>query len=161
MSNTLNQWLKVERGRKKKYDAKPLSGEERFALRTLRNEAHEAGSKLASGGRGGLPPSLVLGVMRRDKYTCKRCGELGTSDNGGITVHHIGGIDESVWASKKGHKNEPNNLVTLCTKCHDAIHAQARAEGDDSSQGTPIGDEGTKRDHGLPEVIPNPPIKPK
>jgi len=133
---------------------KPLSAEERKALRKLRNEAHAAGSTLATGGRGGLHPSLVLGVMRRDKYQCKECGEVGAKDNGGLTIHHLGGILESVWASKKGHKNEPANLQSLCSSCHDKLHNEAREAGLDSSQVTPISDKGTHRDKGLPVATP-------
>ena len=133
---------------------KPLSGEERKALRKLRNEAHAAGSVLATGGRGGLHPSLVLGVMRRDKYQCKECRQAGSKDNGGLTIHHKSGIVESVWASKKGHKNEPGNLDSLCSSCHDKLHNEAREMGLDSTQVTPIGDKGTHRDKGLPVATP-------
>jgi hypothetical protein len=104
---------------------------ERSALRTIRIEAKKAGSYLASGGKGGLPPSLVLGVFRRDKWRCKACGELGTRENGGLSVHHKGGIPESKWLQQKGHSNDPNNIVAICNNCHDRIHEEARDEGID------------------------------
>lgn len=148
----VDKWYKFKEYPKR--DPKPMSREERRALRMLRNEAHKAGSLLATGGRGGLSPSLVLGVMRRDKYRCKECGELGTPENSGLTVHHKSGIVESVWASKKGHKNDPGNLDSLCAKDHDRLHEEAREIGLDSSQVTPMGDKGTHRDKGLPTATP-------
>jgi len=125
-----------------------LNPQERRALRVMRREAAAAGSKLTSGGKGGLPPSLVLGVMRRDKYRCKTCGELGSDQNGGLGVHHRGGIVASKWLSRQGHQNKPANIVSICNSCHDRLHEKARAEGNDSSQVLPEGDEGTKRDKG-------------
>jgi hypothetical protein len=132
-----------------------LKPEERKALWTMRREAKERGSLLTSGGKGGLPPSLVLGVMRRDKYRCKSCGRKGTKENGGIGIHHKGGIVESKWLSAKGHSNDPNNLVTICNSCHDEEHEKARADGVDSSQVTAKGDKGNpRRDHGKPVAQP-------
>lgn len=138
---------------------------EQRAYQVLLKEAKAAGSVLAGEGKGGLPSSLVLGVMRRDGFRCKACGNLGTRDKP-ITIHHVGGIVSSKWLSKQGHKNQPQNIVTLCTKsdangeggkdgtndpgCHDKIHDRAREDGTDSSQRTPEGDIGTRRDHGLP-----------
>lgn len=119
----------------KKPKEKPIPEQEQAALDKLHQEAEEVGTDLASDGKGGLPPSLVLGVMRRDKYRCKRCGS-----QKGISVHHKGGIVESKWLSSKGHHNDANNLVTICEACHDAIHEEAREEGVDSSQVTPKGD---------------------
>lgn len=103
------------------------SPEERRALMTLRAEARKKGTHLASGGKGGLPSSLVLNVMRRDDYKCKLCGKRED-----IGIHHKGGIEESEWLKKKGHDNDPNNLVTICDECHDRIHEKARDEGVDS-----------------------------
>ena len=119
---------------------KPLSAEERRALHLIRKEAREKGTKLKSGGKGGLPPSFVLTVMRRDDFKCKVHGDRGEGEHGGIEVHHKGGIVESKWLSKKGHKLEVNNVVTICAKGHDEIHNKARKEGVDSSQVTPEGD---------------------
>lgn len=132
MSERLQKWLAPK---KKRGNEKQLSGEERLALRRLRSEARSHGAKLRNGGKGGLSPSLVLHVMRRDEYQCKVCGTRKD-----IELHHKGGIVESEWLSKKGHKNVPNNLVTICAACHDRVHEKARAEGNDSSQVTPEGD---------------------
>lgn len=115
--------------RRLRAQAPQLPPEEAKALRTTRQEAAEAGATLHSDGRGGLPPSLVLGVLRRDGWRCKRCGEAAD-----LSIHHKGGIFASTWLKKMGHATTPANLVTMCNRCHDAIHEQARAEGIDSSQ---------------------------
>ena len=129
-----NALAKVVQGEQRKSDRAQrdrLSPNERAALRTIRIEAKKNGSFLTSGGKGGLPPSLVLGVLRRDKFRCKVCGELGTKENGGLGVHHKGGIPESKWLAKKGHSNDPNNIVAICNNCHDNVHEKAREEGID------------------------------
>lgn len=109
--------------------ARKLPDGERVALERLRLEADQHGATLHSGGEGGLTPSLALGVYRRDGYRCKRCG--GAED---LSLHHKGGIFASTWLRAKGHANTPNNLVTMCGRCHDAVHQQAREAGQDASQ---------------------------
>jgi hypothetical protein len=103
----------------------PTSTEEEGALKKLQAEAKAKGVKLHNGGRGGLPSSLVLHVMRRDGYRCKKCGRRDFP----LGPHHKGGIPDSEWLKKKGHKNEPDNLATVCDKCHDEVHEEARADG--------------------------------
>lgn len=139
MGKSLREWIQHKK-RKEIADRKPLSKEERMAFVKIRREAAEAGAILANGGRGGLPPSFVLNVLRRDKYRCKIHGDRGEGEHGGLTLHHKGGIVESEWLSKKGHKTELNNLVTICSQGHDQIHTEARENGDDSTQVTPQGD---------------------
>jgi ribosomal protein S27AE len=112
--------------RSKERDLNPA---EQAALDRVQAEARDAGATLLTGGKGGLPPSLVLGVMRRDRYRCKRCG-----GSEGLSMHHKGGILSSAWLAKKGHSMDLNNLATICGKCHDAMHAEARKGGVDSSQ---------------------------
>lgn len=111
-----------------------LSNDERAALRTLRVEARHAGTLLSNRGIGGLPPSLVLGVMRRDGYACKVHGDRGEGDYGGMQIHHKGGLENptSRWLAVKGHSNDPNNLVTLCARAHDEVHARDRAAAGDA-----------------------------
>jgi 5-methylcytosine-specific restriction endonuclease McrA len=130
--------------------------EDKAALATIQREAKKWGSELASGGKGGLPSTLVLRVFRRDKYRCKTCGQRGNiAQNGGLSVHHKGGIVESEWLSNKGHANEENNLVSICVDCHDKEHEKAKKGGYDASQVTPKGDEGDpRRDKGLPPAHP-------
>lgn len=119
-----------------------LSPEEQRAFKKLQAEAREAGSYLASGGKGGLPPSTVLGVMRRDKFRCKRCGELGDKKkNGGIGVHHKSEHLEnpkakrrSALLGKQDRIDDRSNIVTLCDKDHDEVHKEDRAEYGDAEQ---------------------------
>jgi hypothetical protein len=145
------KWLATQRATQRRPRA-PLSAEERLALRRLRSEAQNNGARLRTAGRGGLSPSLVLSVMRRDDYTCKVHGDHGEGDFGGLELHHKGGVVESEWLSKRGHKNVPNNLVTVCRKAHDEIHNRARAKGVDSSQVVAEADVGTRHDHGQGEA---------
>lgn len=116
------------RNGKGKDGKRELHPDEQRALDKLRREAKQRGATLHSDGEGGLPPSLALGVFRRDKFRCKRCG--GKQD---LSLHHKGGIPASKWLVNKGHSNDPNNLVVICNHCHDAIHQEARDEGLDNS----------------------------
>lgn len=130
-----------------------LNPPQRRALRRLREEAAKLGSFLSSGGKGGLDPRMVRQVMQRDGYKCLACGQLGDEEkNGGIGVHHKGGIVASAWLSRQGHQTKASNLSTVCAKCHDKMHEEARKDGVDSSQVTPAGDIGTDRDRGLPRA---------
>ena len=52
-------------------------------------------------------------VLWRDQYTCQHCH--GKSKEPKLHVHHI--------ESRLTGGNAPNNLVTLCLTCHDALHA--------------------------------------
>lgn len=66
-------------------------------------------------------PDQVRGtVLRRDGYTCRRCGWnhklYNRSDPRHLELHHI---HEHVH----GGPNEEENLITLCTVCHDDWHA--------------------------------------
>lgn len=121
--------------KKKRQPRRTYSPQERRSLHQLRHEAHQAGATLAGNGKGGLSPVLVHTVMKRDEYQCKKCGKRDM-----ISVHHKGGVVQSKWLSKKGHKSVSNNLATICEKCHDDIHNEARKEGIDSSQIQPEGD---------------------
>lgn len=127
MGNDLNTWKQKQ----PKDERRELSREERKSLHKLRMEAKKAGVELASAGRGGLSPSLVLHVFRRDHYKCKVCGGNG-KDSGGIQLHHKGNVEHpaSKWLAKQGKSNDPNNIVTICTRCHDNIHNEDRAKGE-------------------------------
>jgi 5-methylcytosine-specific restriction endonuclease McrA len=135
-----------------------LNPQQARALAKIQQEARAAGSFLTSGGKGGLDPSLVLAAMRRDKFRCRRdplpgtprggCGQLGTKQNGGLGVHHLGGIAKTPKLSGMGHRNILANVVSCCQTCHNKWHVAARARGDDASQVLPRGDVGSDRDHG-------------
>jgi hypothetical protein len=100
-----------------------LSQNEAKALAKIQAEAKAKGATLATGGKGGLPPSLVLGVFRRDEWKCKKCGGQKM-----LSVHHKGGTPNLVSRAmrKKGHSNDPNNIVTICEDCHDDVHEEDR-----------------------------------
>lgn len=118
-----------------------MSPSQRKALWTLRKEARQAGSLLSTGGKGGLDSTLVLGVMRRDKYKCKACGEPGTKENGGLGVHHKNDHLEEPkkkakerWLEQHGQRNKENAIVAICARCHDRVHEKDRAKFGDAEQ---------------------------
>jgi ATP-dependent DNA helicase RecQ len=49
-------------------------------------------------------------VLRRDGWRCQSCGTMSN-----LEIHH------QVFRSHSGDDAEPN-LITLCTKCHAAVH---------------------------------------
>lgn len=66
-----------------------------------------------------------LRILYRDNFTCQNCGEFNAFkneygvylpiDNGNLNVHHIKPVSQ-------GGGDEPENLITLCVKCHKDIH---------------------------------------
>lgn len=71
-------------------------------------------------------------VLKRDKYTCQCCGAHPTEKKPvKLHVHHI--------ESRKTGSNAPNNLITLCVDCHDAIHAGKKTLGK-KKRGKPLRD---------------------
>jgi len=54
-------------------------------------------------------PNFRTKIRKRDNYTCQICGKK----QRGLDVHHI---DENKFNCK------PDNLITLCRKCHRNIH---------------------------------------
>jgi len=124
-------YAKSRQKQHEQHDQPKLSGEERRALKKLRREARAAGATLATDGEGGLPPSLVLGVMRRDKFHCKKCGEQKD-----LSLHHKAHLDHpgSKWLKKKSKikgpdRNDPELIATICKDCHDDIHEEDRERG--------------------------------
>lgn len=67
-----------------------------------------------------IPDSVRGQVLRRDRYRCVKCGWDKTiwdkSDPRHLELHHV---IEHV----KGGKNIEDNLITLCTVCHDGVHS--------------------------------------
>ena len=66
-----------------------------------------------------IPDPVKRAVLRRDGYKCKNCGwshiEWNRSDPRHLELHHI-------KHHVSGGKNTAENLVTLCTVCHDEVH---------------------------------------
>lgn len=118
------------------------NAQERRALRTLRREARAAGATLASNGEGGIAPSRVLGVMRRDGFACKVCGR-----NQNLGLHHKSEHLEdpkakarSLLLRRQGRVDDPSNLTTICESkagyegCHDRVHRKDREEHGEPGQ---------------------------
>lgn len=66
-----------------------------------------------------IPDDVRRFVMRRDNYKCAKCNwthsEWNPSDPRHLEIHHV-------KHHAKGGANVEENLLTLCTVCHDAIH---------------------------------------
>ena len=66
-----------------------------------------------------IPDPVKRKVLRRDGYKCTKChwshNEWNRSDPRHLELHHK-------QAHAKGGANTGNNLVTVCTICHDEIH---------------------------------------
>lgn len=58
-----------------------------------------------------LPKWLSQAVYKRDDWQCRHCHNAM-----GLDPHHV------IWVSAGG-KDELSNLLALCRKCHDDIHA--------------------------------------
>lgn len=132
MSEKLAAWAEAKKATARKSVPRrdDRSPQERKALRTLRREAREHGATLATGGEGGLPSSLVLGVMRRDGYSCKACGG---QEN--LELHHKSehlhdpkAQQRSRFLRERGKVDSPANIATICGSCHDRIHNKDRKE---------------------------------
>lgn len=64
--------------------------------------------------------TLRLSIMRRDNWTCQECGDrnhVGRGSRIRLESHHIVAVchDNSLVS-------DPNNLITLCHRCHVATH---------------------------------------
>lgn len=85
--------------------------------------------------RGRDPYSLR--ILYRDNFTCQRCGEFCAYvnefnihipiDAGNLNVHHINPVSN-------GGGDEPENLTTLCIKCHKEVHNEMNLKGKDKNE---------------------------
>lgn len=50
--------------------------------------------------------------LRKDKYTCQRCGSKSN-----LTIHHI-----TNFTTDADHRYDIGNVVTLCEHCHTTFH---------------------------------------
>lgn len=55
-------------------------------------------------------------ILERDGYTCQDCGSKRGDPGVRLQVHHIRPV-------RQGGKNQPENLITLCSGCHAGRHA--------------------------------------
>ncbi|MGV8135322.1 MAG: HNH endonuclease [Mangrovibacterium sp.] len=72
-----------------------------------------------------IPDAVRGSVLRRDHYKCTSCGwshdDWNPSDPRHLELHHV-------KEHAKGGDNTENNLITLCTICHDSIHKKTKAD---------------------------------
>lgn len=60
-----------------------------------------------------IPASSRKAVRERDGHLCRSCGRWNEAPH----LHHI------VYRSQARNHHEPDNLVTLCPRCHRVAHA--------------------------------------
>lgn len=70
-----------------------------------------------------IPDDVRREVLRRDGYMCKECkwshDEWNPSDPRHLELHHV-------KHHARGGENVKENLLTLCTICHDKLHKKER-----------------------------------
>jgi 5-methylcytosine-specific restriction endonuclease McrA len=64
-----------------------------------------------------VQPALRKLVLERDNWTCQKCGN--STDDYPLHCHHFEGIEINPVESA-----DVDNCVTLCKKCHKAVHKQ-------------------------------------
>lgn len=67
--------------------------------------------------------ALVRGVFARDGYRCVCC-QAPKKGKGSLHAHHV-----RPWADSKEDRMNPDNLITLCRKCHGWVHSKANGLG--------------------------------
>lgn len=55
-------------------------------------------------------------ILKRDNYLCQECKRYGKS-TGATTVHHVKPLEFNY-----NLRLDSNNLISLCSKCHDKMH---------------------------------------
>lgn len=75
--------------------------------------------------RRSYPPefnlTLRMSIRRRDKFCCRICGVYQKGRGKALDVHHIDGGRDN---------NSPDNLISLCRKCHLKVHSYMRRTGE-------------------------------
>ncbi len=81
------------------------------------------------GGRNtaAIPPSVRARVLERDGYRCRTAGCRSARF---LEVHHVA-------PRERGGGNDPENLVTLCSGCHAALHGMGEHRAHDPLTRTP------------------------
>jgi len=62
-------------------------------------------------------PVLRQLVLKRDNYTCQKCGKTQEELTVGLHCHHITPVVNSPIEA-----NDPKNCITLCKDCHKEVH---------------------------------------
>lgn len=70
-----------------------------------------------------IPDPIRGAVLKRDKYRCNQCGwshnDWNRSDPRHLELHHK-------KEHAQGGENTEENLITVCTVCHDDIHRKRK-----------------------------------
>ena len=66
-----------------------------------------------------LDESIKQDIRDRDKHMCVICKQKESENRYTLNVHHIN------WDWKD---NEPNNLISLCSRCHRVVHKSESKE---------------------------------
>lgn len=61
-------------------------------------------------------------ILKRDSYLCQECKRYGKT-TGATTVHHIKPLEFNYDLRLNN-----NNLISLCSKCHDKMHDRTNNE---------------------------------
>jgi len=57
-----------------------------------------------------------INILKRDNYLCRECIRYGKT-TGATTVHHVIPLEQKLEL-----KLNNNNLISLCSKCHEKMH---------------------------------------
>jgi hypothetical protein len=105
--------------------------DERKALSHLIAEARKARAVLYRPARAFLPPSIILGVMRKDGFTCQMHGDRGEEQCKGLMIHRISDVVPDYATRFARNLNDRQNLITVCRAgyedCVDPKLASVRA----------------------------------
>ena len=66
--------------------------------------------------------ALVMNVLARDGYRCRKCGATKGKPKS-LHVHHI-----APWAGNEALRFDTSNAVTLCRPCHSWVHSRANVD---------------------------------
>ncbi len=72
-------------------------------------------------------------ILKRDEYMCRECKRYGKSVLA-VTVHHVISLEQ-----RPDLKLASDNLLSLCSKCHDKMHDRT------NNQLTKLGQEWVER----------------
>lgn len=61
-------------------------------------------------------------ILKRDEYVCRECKRYG-KNVAASTVHHVIPLDQ-----RPELKYSNDNLISLCSKCHDKMHDRTNNE---------------------------------
>ena len=61
-------------------------------------------------------------ILKRDNYMCQECKRYGKT-TGATTVHHVKPLEFNLEL-----RLDSNNLISLCSVCHDKMHDRTNNE---------------------------------